>query len=71
MIKKRVLLNEKKFFFCVAFKCTDVAITKTFDFLSVILEKFFWLSEINEHYREYSAMTKLQVRLSVLIKWPL
>ena len=41
MIKKRVLLNEKKFFFCVAFKCTDVAITKTFDFLSVILEKFF------------------------------
>ena len=42
---------------------------QTFDFLSVILsplEKFFWLSVINEQHREYSAMTKLQVRLSVL-----
>ena len=61
---------KEHFFFCVAFKCTDLVITKTFDFLSVIwfgtLKKFFWLNVINEHCREYSAMTKLQVRLSVL-----
>ena len=30
------------------------------------LKKFFWLNVINEHRREYSAMAKLQLGLSVL-----
>ena len=70
MIKKEYNWMKEHFFFCVAFKCTALAITKTFDFLSVIwlapLKKFFWLNVINEHHREYSAMAKLQLRLSVL-----
>ena len=48
---------KEHFFFCVASKCTDLVILKRLIFSQLFdlapLKKFFWLSVINEHHREY------------------